>query len=63
MIIAPLALAFCLASLALMLFDTAFTAVGSAAGAAVGYLGYSLLLNQLSTGIILLTHDLTYWIW
>ncbi|KAL3892874.1 MAG: hypothetical protein SGPRY_014699, partial [Prymnesium sp.] len=45
-----------------MLFDTAFTAVGSAAGAAVGYLGYSLLLNQLSTGIILLTHDLTYWI-
>lgn len=45
------------------LLDTAFAAIGIAAGAAVGYVSYALLFFRLSSGLIVLDHDIVYWVW
>ena len=50
-------------TMAIGLLDTAFTAVGTAAGAAVGYVGYAIFFYQWPCGIDVLQHDLTYWLW
>ena len=63
LMIVPSAVGLLAGSMAVGLLNTAFTAVGLASGAAAGYVSYAVVFHSLPSGVELLHHDLTYWIW
>jgi len=62
LLIGPVMAGLFLGSVATLLIDTAFIAVGSAVGAALGYVAYAVFFYQFSCGLTWLSHDLVYWI-
>lgn len=59
----PLVLGLVGGALVLKLLTLAFTCLGFAAGGAVGQALYLLLLHRVTTGVIVLGHDLMWLIW